>query len=65
MGKVKFPNLAAELVRKGECQKSLASLLNLNQATISRKMNGISDWTIGEIETLCDYFNKDYYTLFK
>lgn len=65
MAKAKFPNLVAELARKGECQKSLAVLLHLNQATISRKMNGISDWTIGEIETLCDYFNKDYYTLFK
>ena len=62
---IKYPELMAELGRRGEGQKTLAMLLNLNQATVSRKLAGISEWTISEIEILCEYFNKDYYQLFK
>lgn len=62
--KVLFPNLLAEMARKGETQKSIAKVLGVSEPTISLKFKGKSDWTLGEVETLCDYFNKDYYQLF-
>lgn len=66
MGKVvKYPNLAAEMARNGENQKTIADLLNLTQATISRKLAGLVDWSIGEVEVVCEHYGKDYYQLFK
>lgn len=62
---IKYPELLAEMGRRGESQKCLAVLLQLNQATISRKLSGESDWTITEIKKVCDYYNKDFYQLFK
>lgn len=62
---VKFPELKAEMVKHGENQKMIADLLNITQATLSRKLNGKNEWSFGEIDTLCEHFKKDYYTLFK
>lgn len=62
---IKFPNLLGEMAKRGETQESIAKLLGHTRATISRKMNGKSEWTIEEVEKLCEYYNKDYYTLFK
>lgn len=61
---IKFPNLVAEMARKGETQTSLAKVLGINKQTINLKFNGKSDWTLGEVETICEYFGKDYYQLF-
>lgn len=61
---VKFPNLVAEMARRGETQKSLAKVIGVSEPTISLKFKGKSDWTIGEVEMICDYFGKDYYQLF-
>lgn len=61
---VKFPNLVAEIARRGETQKSIAKLLGVSEPTIGFKLKGKTDWTIGEVEQLCKYFGKDYYQLF-
>lgn len=66
MGKIiKYPNLAAEIARKGETQQELANLLGISRPTVCYKLQGKVDWTIGEIEILCEHFQKDYYQLFK
>lgn len=62
---VKYPNLLAEMARKGESQKDLANLLDLTNASISRKLAGITHWSIEEVEKICEYYKKDYYELFK
>ena len=62
---IKFPELLAEMARRGETQETIAKLLGLTRATISRKLSGKIEWTIGEIEILCEYYGKDYYQLFK
>ena len=62
---VKYPNLAAEMAKRGEKQQAIAKLLGLTIATISRKLSGKISWTIEEVEKLCDHYGKDYYTLFK
>ncbi len=61
----KYPNLVAEMARRGETQRTISKLLNLTNNSVHRKMTGKSDWTISEIEKLCEYFNKDYDELFK
>lgn len=61
---VKYPNLAGEMAKNGENQTILAELLGLSKPTISRKLSGQTDWTIGEVEKLCEHYGKDYYQLF-
>ena len=61
----KYPNLVAEMARRGETQRTISKLLNLTNNSVHRKMTGKSEWTISEIEKLCEYFNKDYDELFK
>ena len=63
--KVLYPKLEFEMVKKGISQKALGILLKVSQPTIGRKLSGKGEWTIGDIETICNYFHKDYYELFK
>lgn len=62
---IKYPNLVAEMARKGDTQLVLAKLLNLTQASISRKLKGETAWSLEEVEKICEYYNKNYYELFK
>lgn len=59
-----YPNLVAEMARRGITQTTIAKLLGVGKSTVSRKFSGQNDWTISEVEILCEYFNKDYYQLF-
>lgn len=61
---VKFPNLMAEIARRGETQKSIANILGISEPTIGFKLKGKTDWTLDEVQQLCDYFGKDCYQLF-
>lgn len=65
MKKVKYPELAGEMAKHGDTQKTIAKLLELSIPSFSRRLSGEVDWSIGEIETLCKYYKKDYYELFK
>ncbi len=65
MKEIKFPNLRAEMAKRGDNQLTLARLLLNTQAGISRRLNGITNWQVEEIEKLCEYYGKDYYYLFK
>lgn len=65
MKEVKYPGLLAEMAKHGDKQKSLAKLLGLSAPSISKRLLGKKEWSIGEIEKICEYYGKDYYELFK
>lgn len=65
MKKIVYLELIAEMAKRGETRRSVAKLLGISNATISRKLSNETEWTISEIEKLCDFFGKDYYELFK
>ena len=65
MKKVVYPGLAGEMARRGDTQIVLAKLLKLTPGAISKRLSGKIEWSIGEIEKICDYYKKDYYELFK
>jgi hypothetical protein len=65
MKEYKYLNLFYEMRKNKEFLKDVAELLDVTPQTISAKLAGEHDWTIGEIETLCEHYNKDYYELFK
>lgn len=67
MGKRKtaFPNLAAEMRRRGETQTDLAKLLGLNSySSISAKMNGYREFRLCEVEAICKHYAKSFEELF-
>lgn len=43
-----YPNLRAEIARKGMTQIELAEMLGLSEGTLSQKMNGRYDFTLSE-----------------
>ena len=65
MKKYKYPEIVGEMAKHGDTQKSIAKLLGITYASVCRRLNGKSEFTISEIEILCDYYKKDYYELFK
>ena len=61
-----YAELVGEMAKRGETQEDLAKVIGINSATsISRRLSGEIEWSIGEVEKLCEYYGKDYYTLFK
>lgn len=65
MKNIVYLELIAEMAKRGETRRSIAKLLGISNATVSRKLSNETEWTISEIEKLCDFFGKDYYELFK
>lgn len=47
----------AAIVENGKTLKEVAQHLNIDTATLYRKMNGTSDFYRLEIQELCDYLN--------
>lgn len=57
-------NILKAMYQKGETKYNLCKLLDTTYFTLERKLEGVSQWNIGDIETLCKHYNKDYYELF-
>lgn len=64
MKKILYPGLVAEMAKHGDTQKTIASLLGMSTSNISVRLSGKKDWSIGEIEKICDFYKKDFYELF-
>lgn len=65
MKKKKYPNLAAEMAKHGDTQAKIGKLLGITHPAISRRLSGEVDWSISEIEKICELYGKDFYELFK
>lgn len=61
----KYPSLVIEMARNGDTLETLGNLLEITRQTVRTKIEGKTDWTISEVEKLCNYYKKDYYELFK
>ena len=62
---IKYPNLILEIKRHGETQDDLSKLLGISRTTFNFKLQGKSEWTISEIEKICEHYEMNYYELFK
>ena len=49
----------AELVRQGITRAKLAEELNITTGTVSKKINGKSDWTMSEVQTIIRHIGLD------
>lgn len=61
---IKYPNLVAEMARRGDTYGTLAELLETSISAIGRRINGTVEWTKSEIDILCDHYAKPYDDLF-
>lgn len=60
-----YPNIIIAMAINGDTFQSLANAIGITRQCLFKKMNGETDWTISEIETVCKRFHKNYYELFK
>ena len=65
MKKIIYPGLVGEMAKRGDTQEVLAKLLGLPRESISRRLSGKIEWSISEIDKICEHYGKDYYELFK
>lgn len=61
----KYLNLYNQMRKHKESLIVVAKLLDVTPQTVSAKLAGEHDWTISEIEILCNHYEKDYYELFR
>ena len=62
---VAYPNLAAEMARRGETAKDLEQILHTERSAIFRKLQGKARWTLGDAYELSEHYKMDCYKLFK
>lgn len=62
-----YPNLKAEMARQGVTYMQLAAVIDVTLATMSRKANGLSEFTLAECRAIRDYLglNMSIDVLFK
>ena len=60
----KYEHLYATMRKYKESIKRVAELLDVSSQTVSSKLAGEHEWTISEIEFLCNHYHEDYYKLF-
>lgn len=60
-----YTKIVQEMKTRKETQAFIAEILGITRQNLKWKLDGRSEWSIGEIEALCEHFNKDYYQLFK
>ena len=63
--KVLYPNLRAEMARRGDKLQDLADLFNTSLPSINRRLSGEIVWDINEINALCNRYNVPFEILFK
>ena len=55
---MKYPNLRAEMARRGMKQKDLATLLGVTEATASRWLTGSRSMKLEEAKTIANELNE-------
>lgn len=61
---VKFPNLRAELARRGWSDKYLGEQLDLTQSQICKRMNGSCEFSMSEAIKICKLLGMEFQALF-
>lgn len=62
--KLLYHGLLAEMARYGDTNQTLAELLGITNSSVGRRISGEVQWSIDEVNTICYYYDKDYYELF-
>ena len=63
--KYKYFTLQTEMLKNKESQRDVSKLLGISENSVRNKLDDRNEWTISEIDILCNHYNKDYYELFE
>lgn len=61
---MKYPNLKAEMARRGYSYEDLGKLLGIGGSAISHKMTGRNGFDLEEAKILCKHFKMSFEELF-
>lgn len=61
---MEYPNLKAEMARRGYTFEDLGKIIGVTAGAISLKLNGKRDFDILEIKKLCEHFKMPFEELF-
>lgn len=61
---MKYPNLRAEMARRGYTNAELGKILGVGESAISHKLHGRNSFDIKEVRILCDHFKMTFEELF-
>lgn len=62
----KFPEIVNQMKKRKQTLKDVTELLGLADISqVSKRLSGNLQWSIGDIEILCKYYNMDFWKLFK
>lgn len=62
---VKFPNLVAEMAKRGDTYEELAQKTKISYNSLWRRLTGKTEWNIDEIDRVCKHYGKSFEELFK
>ena len=63
--KIKYKILYDKMRERGERYEDIAVLTGLSTFSVRKKFEGITNWTIHEIDILCKHYETPYEELFK
>lgn len=59
-----FPNLRAEMARRGDRLEDVANVLNISVPSLSRRLSNEIAFDVNEIDILCKRYQVPFETLF-
>ena len=62
--KYKYFTLQTEMLKNRESQEDVGKLIGITANAVRNKLDGKNEWTINEIDILCNHYNMNYYELF-
>ena len=66
MNNTKYPEIVKQMKLHKQNLHDVAVLLEIpNISQVSRRLSGKVEWTLGEVEILCKYYNIDFWELFR
>ena len=61
-----YPEVVKQMKLHKQNLQDVADLLGITyKSQVSRRLSGEVEWTIGDIATLCEYYNVDFWELFR
>ena len=61
-----FPEIVNQMKLRGEKLLDMVKLLGYKEKSqVSRRLSGEIEWSLGDIEIICEHYDMDFYKLFK
>lgn len=65
MKNTKYPEVVKQMKLHKQSLQDVADLLGISDRSVIRRLSGEVEWSIGDVDTLCRYYNIDFWKLFR